>query len=102
MTLAPMLHPQLRRWPPDQRRAALREARRTPLDLLELVGMAAALIAAIMFVRGGPGSLGEATAAFEATSLEDIAAGAGVGTVLVVLFLIRRTRRGLRRLLAQR
>jgi hypothetical protein len=97
-----MLHPQLRRLPPEQRRAALREARRTPLDLLELVGMAAALIAAIMLVRGGPDSLGDATAALEATSLQDIAAGACVGTVVVVLFLIRRTRRGLRRLLAQR
>jgi hypothetical protein len=102
MTLAPILHPELCRLPPEQRRAVLREARRTPLDILELVGMAAALIAAIVFVRGGPESLGEPTTALEGNTPESIVAGIAVGGILAILFLVRRTRRGLRRVLAQR
>lgn len=77
----------------------MRRARRTPLDLLELVGMAAAIIAAIVFARGGPGTLGEPTNALEAGTPESVVTGVAIGTILVALFLVRRTRRGLRRLL---
>lgn len=97
MTLAPFLHPTLSRWPAEQRREVLREARRTPLDVFELMGMACALILAIVLMRG-PGNVGEATFALESGTPESIAAGALAGAVIVALLLFRRTRRGLRRL----
>ena len=102
MVLACFLHPVLWRLPAERRADILRKARRTPLDLVELVGIAAALIAAMVFARGGPAALGKAPASMEGSTPESVAAGLGVGAILVALFLVRRTQRGLRRLLGPR
>lgn len=99
MVLAGILHPALWRLPSERRADLLRKARRTPLDLVELVGIAAALIVAIVLARGGVGTLGTAAASMEGSTAESITAGLGVGSILIALFLMRRTQRGLRRLL---
>jgi hypothetical protein len=95
MTIAPLLHPALRRVPPQERKAALREARRTPLDILELVGTAAGLIAGILFMRGGLDSVGVARGAWESSTLESVIAGVAVAAIIAGFFFVRRTRRGL-------
>jgi hypothetical protein len=85
-----LLYPDLRRFAlPAQ---ALRAARRAPLDALELLGVAAALIVAMLLARYSAG---------------DLPLGARAATALAVLaataapFLVRRTRRGLRRQLEE-
>ena len=95
--LAPLLHPELRALPLEARGQALREARRTPFDSLELLGMAAALIAAAMFLTYGLGSIVP-----HAGLLTTILVGALVFAATVGPFLIRRTRRGLAFFLAGR
>ncbi len=85
MTIAALLHPQLPQLPAPERRAAMREAQRAPFDILELVGMAAGLIAAGIFLDSG--------------EAERLALGAGVAVLTVAGFTLRRTRRGLRRIL---
>lgn len=101
MFLAPRLHPMLSRLPPERRRSALREARRTPLDILELVTLAAALIVGVVFVRGGPQGAGDAAISWDAVSMGGIAGGAGFCALVLGLVLFRRTRRGLRHVLEQ-
>ncbi len=97
MSIACLLHPALRRVPRPERGRALRAAQRVPLDVLELVGIAAALVAAAAFAREGAPALRAALGYACAGSC----AGADVlaAAVLVVAtagpFLLRRTRRGL-------
>lgn len=90
-TLALLLHPELRSLAPAQRRAALARAHRTSFDTFELLGMAAALVAATLVARYALTHwLGAASPAAEY-------AFAALATLAAVApFLFRRTRRGLR------
>ena len=74
--LSQVLFPELRSLEPGDRAAALRAARRTPLDVLELVALAAALVGAAALRRADLG----------------LALAAGV----VGIVMVRRVRRGLR------
>ena len=85
MLLAGLLHPELRLLPAPERSRALRAARRVPFDILELVGLAAAIVAAPSLLRE--------VGALAAVPLIAITAGP---------FLARRTRRGLRQHLGGR
>jgi hypothetical protein len=90
-----LLYPELRRFPPQDRTLALRKARRLTLDVVELLGIAAGLIVTTMVMRYG--------AAGMALNLgESALLAAAVLFVAVGPFLSRRTRRGLRRMLALR
>jgi hypothetical protein len=51
LSLSLMLYPELRCMPDEARAAALRRARREPLDVLELLGIAAGLIVATMVMH---------------------------------------------------
>ena len=95
MSIAPLLHPQLRRLPPEQWRAAVREARRAPLDILELVAMAVGLIAAAVVMRWAMDEV-------RGFGVESLFAGGAVAGTIVGMLLVRRTRRGLRRVLGER
>jgi hypothetical protein len=99
MALASMLHPALPRLTRDERRRALRQARRAPLDILELVAIAAGLIAAVLVMRGGLHGIGRARDAIEALETVDVAAGLALAASVVAAVLLRRTRRGLRHVL---
>lgn len=91
-TLAAAFLPELSSLPPRERGRALRAARRFPFDTFELLGIAVGLIVATLFL----------------THAIDSAAGVGarllaacpVGAVTIGPFVLRRTRRGLRRILA--
>ena len=84
MSLATLFSPELRAVPTPQRRELLRRARRNPFDVLELLGMAMALIAAVLLAQAGLVPL----------------AAAAAGAMLAPFF-VRRTRRGLRRMLGR-
>lgn len=93
MKLTDLLHPELRGLAPDEKAWALREARATPFDIIELVGMAAAVVLvtaltdyAVSDVNGGQRLV--AAILNYAMALPFIAAA-------VAPFLYRRTRRGL-------
>ena len=94
-----MLHPALPRLTRDERRRALRQARCAPLDILELVAIAAGLIAAVLVMRGGLHGIGRARDAVETLEALDLAAGLALAGLVVAAVLLRRTRRGLRRVL---
>lgn len=97
MIFQDILYPELRSFAPEARAGALRDARATPFDTLELFGMAAGVVAITALTRyAGP----------------ELAAGqrfaAGLLNFLVALpllalalgpFFIRRVRRGLRDIL---
>jgi hypothetical protein len=87
MPFATVLFPAWRRDAPDERRAALHEARNVSLDIVELLGIAAGLVVSLLVVRYAASSW---LASFP------------VLAVAVGPFLLRRTRRGLRRHLARR
>lgn len=74
--LEAILYPQLGAFPSEERDRALARARRTPFDVVELVGMALAAIVAV------------------AVSRNNVLA-APLLVVLVGPFLVRRVRRGL-------
>ena len=91
MTVAlSVLYPELCGFAPAQRAGALRAARRAPLDAVELLGIAAGLIVAMLLARYA--MAGSPAAAQAAIALATLSAAAAP-------FLLRRTRRGLRRLL---
>ena len=94
-----LLYPELDSFAPEARRAALARARRTPLDWIELAGIATGVVAVTFLTRYGVdrldffGRLSAATASFVvAIPLLAVAAGP---------FLWRRTRRALREELGQ-
>lgn len=89
--LAVLLHPELRSLAPAQRRAALRRAHRTSFDTFELLGMAAALVAASLVARY---ALAHWFGAISAPG--ELAFAALVTALAVGPFFFRRTRRGLR------
>ena len=82
-------YPELRRFAPEDRAGALRQARRLSLDVVELLGIAAALIVATMVMRYGVAglSLRIGESALLATAVLFVSVGP---------FMWRRTRRGLR------
>lgn len=90
-TLALLLHPELRSLAPAQRRAALRRAHRASFDTFELLGMAAALIAAALLARYALAHWLDALA-----PAARVAFAALVTAAAVAPFLFRRTRRALR------
>ena len=90
-TLVSALFPELRDLPPAQRATALRAANKLPYDTLELLGIAVGLIVASLFLT-------HALDGFAGTGARLLAA-CPVATVAIGPFVLRRTRRGLRRIL---
>ena len=91
----PALLPELSRFPAGDRTRAIGLARETPLDLLELVGMAAALVVVTVLTRF---VLGDAS--WQARSLAPVIDFLIALPLLVIglaPFHVRRLRRGLRR-----
>jgi hypothetical protein len=98
--LWPLLLPELRQFPPTDQDSALRTARHTELDILELLGMAAGLVAVTALTRYTlpSGSIG---ARFLFVLLNAVVA---IPLLMLALgpFHIRRLRRGLRKQLQDR
>ena len=93
MALRETLYPGLGALPEGERASALRAARDTPFDVIELVGMAFGMVLAVSLTRYGVEDL---------DLLERLAGAAANFIVAVPLlalfvgpFLVRRTRRGL-------
>lgn len=92
-TLIAAFCPELRSLPPGERAEALRAARKLPYDTFELLGIAVGLIVTTLFL----------------THALDSAAGTGarilaacpVAAVAIGPFVLRRTRRGLRRIVGR-
>ena len=90
----PLLLPELRRWPEPERDNALERARDTPLDVMELLGMAIGLVVVASLTRhlwdvsSVAGRLG--------STLLNLAAAMPLLALLLGPFHIRRLRRGLR------
>jgi hypothetical protein len=83
------LCPELRSLPRGERAQALHSARRLPYDTFELLGIAVGLIVATLFL----------THAFDGdASTARILAACPVAAVAIGPFVLRRTRRGLRRI----
>ena len=100
LPLPAFLFPELRRVSPAEREALLRRAAHAPLDVVELLGIAAGLVAVTALTRYGATQLplverlGLAAANF-AVALPLLA-------LAVAPFHIRRVRRGLREILDRR
>lgn len=98
--LWPVLLPELREFPAPEQDAALRAARETSLDLLELLGMAAGLVLVTAATRYGVAGFGLAER-FGAALMNFV-----VALPLLALclgpFHLRRLRRGLREQLQRR
>jgi hypothetical protein len=95
-----MIYPELRAFTPAEREGALRAARHESFDAVELVGMAAALVAVTALTRYGLQDFdltSRIAAALVNFALAVPLLVAGVGP-----FLVRRARRGLRAQLARR
>jgi O-antigen/teichoic acid export membrane protein len=92
-SVSTIIYPELRALPSDQRERALRRARRHSLDALELIGIAAGLIVAMMVAR-------YASIRFSAAGLAPALVAVGAALVTVAPFFLRRTRRSLRRMRA--
>lgn len=90
-----LLYPELRRFAPQDRSVALRKARHLALDVVELLGIAAGLIVATIVIRYG-------VAGLSLDIGESVLLAPAVLLVTVGPFLWRRTRRGLRLMLARR
>ena len=89
-----LLYPELRRFPPERQAAALRTASETSFDVIEYVGMAAALVLTVVLTRYSAIDMGLAER-FGAAVVNFVVA---MGLLLVFAgpFYVRRTRRGLR------
>ncbi|HEU5295753.1 MAG TPA: hypothetical protein VFU71_13310 [Burkholderiaceae bacterium] len=98
--LVPVLLPELRSFSPAEQAQALKAARDTPLDMLELLGMAAGLVLVTALTRYALPS-GDASTRAGAMVLNFVFA-----LPLLALFLgpfhVRRLRRGLREQLQRR
>lgn len=95
-----LLYPQLRSFPEKERQLALRNAKTTAFDVIELLGMALGLVLATALTRYHTGGLNHAerVTAF----LLNFAVAVPLLVVLVGPFLVRRVRRGLEAELAKR
>ena len=89
------LYPQLRAFPVGDRAAALRHARRTAFDVVELVGIALSLVLVTALTRYDAHDLGTAER-FAAAAL-NFAVAIPLLLALVGPFHVRRVRRGLER-----
>jgi hypothetical protein len=98
--LWPLLLPELRAFPHEERDGALRAAHDTALDVVELVGMAAGLVAVTALTRYGLPA-GEPSMRYVAMLMNFAAAVPLLALALGPLHL-RRLRRGLREQLLQR
>jgi hypothetical protein len=98
--LWPALLPELRRFPPSEQDEALRVARRTDLDLIELLGMAAGLVVVTAVTRYTLSDANMSTR-FAATLVNFVVA---LPLLVIALgpFHVRRLRRGLREQLRSR
>ena len=96
-----LLLPDLRRFPDEERAAAIRDARETELDLLELAGAGLALLVATWLTRY---ALGADAGAFDriAACLLNFAVALPLLAAGFLPFHLRRLRRGLREQLARR
>lgn len=98
--LWPALLPELRRFPEDERDRALGLARRTPLDVVELVGMAVGLVAVTALTKYSVPDLTMASRFLLA--LANFAVALPLLVAVLGPFHLRRLRRGLRRQLDER
>jgi hypothetical protein len=98
--LESLLYPQLNAFPPDERAGALKGARETSFDVVELIGIAAGLVLVTAITR----YLLEipSAAAGLLAALGNFAVALPLLIVFVGPFLVRRVRRGLDRELARR
>jgi hypothetical protein len=90
-SLFTLVYPELRQLPAPDRLRALRRARRNSFDALELIGIAAGLIVAMMMARYASTRLSVGNHGLAVIAL-------AVALVAVAPFFLRRTRRGLRRM----
>lgn len=98
--LWPVLLPELRKFPAHEQDAALHAARDTPLDLLELLGMAAWLVVVTAATRYGVAGFGVAERF--ASALLNFAVALPLLALCLGPFHLRRLRRGLREQLQRR
>jgi len=89
----PVLLPELRRFPAAEQDHVLRTARDSALDLVELLGMAAALVLVTALTRHGPAAPDLAGRAIGA--LLDAALAAPLLVLFLGPFHLRRLRRGI-------
>ncbi len=96
-----LLLPELQRFPSGERSAALRNARETESDLLELAGIGAALLLATGLTRY---ALGEDAGVFTrlVACIQNFALALPLLGAGILPFHLRRLRRGLREQLARR
>lgn len=92
--LLDLLYPELRGLHAAHRRRALQRARGTPFDMLELLGMAGALVLVTALTRYGTAGL-DVAERFGAALL-NFAVALPLLALTLAPFLVRRTRRGLR------
>lgn len=99
-TLNRWLFPELRRIDPSERAGALRKAKETPFDAVELIGLAVALLVTVSLTRYSAAGWGLAERV--GAMLANFVVAIPVLVVLAGPFYVRRTRRGLRTYLAHR
>jgi hypothetical protein len=96
---ASLLFPRLKSFPPEEQVAALRAARETPFDVVELIGIAIGLVLVTFLTRYSVGELG-VTRRVLAILLNFLFA-IPLLALFVGPFWVRRVRRGLDKRLAQ-
>jgi hypothetical protein len=97
---SPILFPELSRFAPRERHAAVREASRTPFDVVELLAIAAGLVLATALTRYSAVELSLAERL--GMALANFVVALPLLALVVVPFHIRRVRRGLREQLSSR
>jgi hypothetical protein len=90
-----LLYPELRAYGPEDRARLLREARNEPFDILEWAGLLAALVIVVGFTRYSVAGFGLADRF--AVVLANFLVAVPLLVVTAGPFLLRRTKRGLRR-----
>lgn len=96
----PFLFPELLQLPERDREDAVREAARTPFDVLELVGIAAGLVIVTALTRYSTVELSLAERL--GMAFANFAVALPLLALAVAPFHVRRVRRGLRRILRSR
>jgi len=95
-----LLYPQLRSFSEKDRQHALRKAKSTPFDVIELLGMALGLVLVTALTRYQTSSLNDVERV--AAILLNFAVAVPLLVLFVGPFLVRRVRRGLETELAKR
>ena len=98
--LESLLYPQLNAFPAEERASALRHARETAFDVVELIGIAAGLVLVTAITRYQLGPTNGADGFLSA--IVNFVVAVPLLVVFVGPFLVRRVRRGLDRELAKR